>query len=86
MSVSFIEGLTLGYVIKTGFYKRLAYIVLILDAGMTYFEVLNMEEIEKYLEMLGQYAPEIMHYAAIILGMMPLGLGFVVGCIVGLQI
>jgi len=83
MSVPFILGLILGFLIKKAL--KWAVIGIIVVGGGLYLGVLNMKDIETYLRALGKYAPELMQYAAIVLGMLPLGLGLAVGLLIGLK-
>ncbi len=83
MSIPFIVGLVIGFMIKKAL--KWAVIGLVIVGGALYLGVLNMADVSKYLITLKQNAPEIMHYAAMLLGMLPLGVGLVVGIIVGLK-
>jgi len=83
MTMPFIIGLILGFMIKKAL--KWAVIGIVIVGAALYLGVLNMGDIQKYLVTLKQNAPEIMQYAAIILGMLPLGMGLAVGLIIGLK-
>lgn len=83
MAAPFIIGLILGFLIKKSI--KLVIVGLIIGGGALFFGILNMEEIKYYLQRIGKYAPELIQLAALVLGILPLGLGFAVGLIVGLK-
>lgn len=83
MSIPFITGVILGFMIKKAL--KWAVIGLVIIGGGLYLGVINMGDIKTYLAKLPSYAPELMQYAALILGLLPLGMGLAVGLLIGLK-
>ena len=83
MSVPFIAGLVLGFLVKKAL--KVAIIGLVAMAAALYFGVINMGDLKQHLQTALNYGPEAMQYAAMLFAMLPLGTGFAVGLIVGLK-
>ena len=83
MSIPFITGLVLGFLIKKAL--KIAIIgIAAIGAGL-YFGVISMGELKNYLETAQHYGPEAMQYAAMLFAMLPLGTGLIVGILIGLK-
>jgi len=80
MAVPFVLGLIVGFFIKKAL--KIAIIAGLITAVVIYFGLFNlgMEGLE---DIITQFGPQALHYAVILLGMLPLSLGFVIGLVVG---
>ena len=80
MIIPFIVGLIVGFFVKK--FLKIAIIVGILVVIISYFGFFNLS-----LSALGnlatQYGPIAIHYATLLIGMLPLGVGFVIGLVIG---
>ena len=83
LSIPLVVGLVLGFFVKKAL--KITLIGLIIVSGGLYLGVLSMSDIQYYLEVGKGFGPEVMQYAAILFGMLPLGLGFFVGLLIGLK-
>jgi len=80
MIVSFIIGLILGYILKK--VLKVLIIVALVAIVAAYFGFLGLS-FDKLKDAVAQYGPEVAQYAAILIGALPLGLGFLVGFLLG---
>jgi uncharacterized membrane protein (Fun14 family) len=80
MVISFIVGLILGYVLKKVI--KILIIVAIVAIVAAYFGWLGLS-FDKLKNAVEQYGPQVAQYAAILIGALPLGLGFLVGFLLG---
>jgi uncharacterized membrane protein (Fun14 family) len=80
MIIPFIAGLIVGYLVKK--FLKIAIIFGIIIVIVSYFGLFNLN-----LSALGnlatQYGPIAIHYATLLIGMLPLSIGFMVGLIIG---
>jgi len=83
LSIPLIAGLVLGFLVKKAL--KIALIGIIAVGAGLYFGVLSMDTLKTALEIGKSYGPEAMQYAAILFGMLPLGIGFIIGLIIGLK-
>lgn len=79
----FIIGIVLGFLIKKAL--KIAIIAVIVVAAALYLGIVSMSQLNNYLTMIEGFGPEAIQYAAIFFGMLPLGLGFLVGLLIGLK-
>ena len=82
-AVPFIVGLVLGVLIKRAL-KLVITLVLVVAIAL-YFGVISWAALNSYLEKVYANIPLAMHYAALLFAVLPLGLGFVIGFLIGLR-
>jgi len=80
MIASFIIGLILGYILKKAI--KILIIVAIVAIVAAYFGWLGLS-FDKLKNAVELYGPQVAQYAAILIGALPLGLGFLVGFLLG---
>ena len=80
MAISLVLGLVVGYFVKK--LLKLAIIVLIILAVLTYFGFLSLS-FGSITELIATYGPAVAQYAMLILGILPLSIGFIIGLIIG---
>lgn len=82
MSVPFVAGLVVGFLLKKAL--RIALILLIIAGAGTYFGVfsISFDQLKNAISVAG---PVAQHGAAIVIGMLPLGVGLIVGLILGFK-
>jgi len=80
MIISFIVGLVLGFVLKKAL--KILIIVALVTIVAAYFGVLGLS-FDKLKSAVQTYGPQVAHYAALLVGALPLGLGFVIGLLLG---
>ena len=80
MIVSFIVGLILGYILKKAI--KILIVVALVAIVAAYFGWLGLS-FDKLKNAVEQYGPQVAQYAAILIGALPLGLGFLVGFLLG---
>ena len=80
MAVPFILGLIVGFFIKKAL--KIAIIAGLIIVVVTYLGLFNLS-LEGLKDIIAQYGPLAVHYAVILLGLLPLGLGFIVGLVIG---
>ncbi len=80
MALTLIMGVVVGYIIKR--MLKIAIILGILVVAAAYLGVfsLSFESLKTAAE---QHGPQVVHYATLIIGIMPLGIGFVIGVVIG---
>lgn len=83
LAIPFVIGLVLGFLVKKAL--KLALLGLIVVSVGMYFGVVNMTDIQRYLEITKNLGPQAMQYAAVLYGMLPLGAGFFIGLVIGLK-
>lgn len=80
MILPFIIGLVVGYLVhKTLKIAIIAGIILVVVAYLGFFG-LSLGALQDLGE---QYGPIALHYGTLLMGILPLGIGFVVGLIIG---
>ncbi len=79
LAVPFIIGLVIGILLKKAL--KIAIIGLVVVAAGLYFGVISMGQIQSALS---TYGPQAIHYAALLFGMLPLGLGLIAGIVIGI--
>jgi len=80
MTLPFILGLIIGFFIKKAL--RMALILSLIAGVGLYFGVINMEQIK---DLVIRYGGVALHYATILIGMLPLGIGLIIGMLIGLR-
>ncbi len=80
MAVPFLVGLVIGYLAKK--LLRIAIVVGLIVAVLAFFGFLNLSLVG-LKDVLARYGPEAVYYAAAVLGVLPLGLGFFIGLAIG---
>jgi uncharacterized membrane protein (Fun14 family) len=82
MIIPFIIGLIIGFFVKK--ILKMAIIVLIIALIVSYFGLINLTSIANELKNLAmQYGPDVYNYITLVIGILPLGLGFFIGLIIG---
>ena|GEM_PF-2885347 len=81
-AIPFIVGLILGVFIKR--ILKLAIILTLVAAIALYLGVVSWSTLNTYLEEVYSHIPLAIHYAALLFAMLPLGLGFAIGFLIGL--
>jgi len=82
-AIPFIAGLVVGILIKRAL--RLAITLALVVAVALYLGVISWGTLRAYLEGVYSNIPLAIHYAALLFTVLPLGLGFVIGLLVGLR-
>lgn len=83
MILPFVVGLVIGFFIKK--VLKIAIIGLIIALIASYFGFINLTSTASELkDMAFKYGPEAYGYLTLVVGMLPLGLGFFIGLLVGL--
>lgn len=80
MAVPFLIGLFVGYLAKK--LVKIAVIVGLIIAVLAFFGFINLN-LEGLKDIIARYGPEAIYYAAAVMGVIPLGLGFLVGLAIG---
>jgi uncharacterized membrane protein (Fun14 family) len=80
MIISFIIGLILGYILKKAI--KILIIIALVAIVAAYFGWLGLS-FDKLKNAVEQYGPQVAQYAALLIGALPLGLGFLVGFLLG---
>ena len=80
MIIPFIVGLIVGFFVKK--LLKIAIIVGILAVIISYFGFYNLS-LSSLGNLTTQYGPTAIHYATLLIGILPLGIGFIVGLIIG---
>ncbi len=80
MAIPFIVGLIIGFLVKK--ILKIAIIVLILALIVSYFGLFNLS-FDSLKNAVNTYGPQVLNYAALIVGVLPLGIGFFLGLILG---
>jgi uncharacterized membrane protein (Fun14 family) len=80
MIIPFIVGLIVGFLVKK--FLKIAIIAAIIIVVVSYlgFFALGLTSLKDIAD---RYGPMAVHYAVLLLGMLPLGIGFIVGLIIG---
>ena len=82
MAIPLIAGLMIGFIIKK--LLKIGIILAIVTLVAVYFGFISLGTITKTLSDLSdKYGPVVMSYFAILFGIMPLGLGLVIGIVIG---
>ena len=80
MIIPFIVGLIVGFFVKK--LLKIAIIVGILAVIISYFGFYNLS-LSSLGNLATQYGPTAIHYATLLIGILPLSIGFIVGLIIG---
>lgn len=80
MIVPFILGLVIGYLVKK--FLRIAIIVGIVVVIASYFGFFGLS-LASLKDLADKYGPIALQYGVLLIGILPLSLGFVVGLIIG---
>jgi len=80
MIIPFITGLIVGFLVKK--FLKIAIIVGILVIIVAYFGFFNLS-LSSLGNLATQYGPTAIHYATLLIGILPLSIGFIVGLIIG---
>ncbi|MBT0159556.1 hypothetical protein G4O51_06190 [Candidatus Bathyarchaeota archaeon A05DMB-2] len=80
MIIPFIVGLVIGFFTKKMLKIAIIAAIIVIIASYLGFFGLSLGALADVVE---QYGPVAFHYAVLLMGMLPLGLGFVVGLILG---
>src|SRR3989337_4292078 len=78
MAVPFIVGLIAGFMIKK--VLKIAIIVVILALVASYFGLFNLS-LDSLKDAANTYGSQVVHYATLLVGVLPLGIGFFLGLI-----
>jgi uncharacterized membrane protein (Fun14 family) len=80
MIISFVVGLVLGYILKKTL--KILIIVALLAIVAAYFGVLGLS-FDKLKDAVETYGPQVAQYAAVLIGALPIGIGFLIGFLLG---
>lgn len=80
MAIPLILGLIVGFLIKR--VLKIAILAGIMITVIAYLGLFNLS-LEELKDMVIKYGPQAAHYAALLLGMLPLGVGFIIGLVLG---
>lgn len=80
MAIPFIIGLILGFFVKKLLKIAIIAGIIIVVASYLGFFGLSLSALKDVAE---KYGPTTIHYAVLLIGMLPLGLGFIIGLIIG---
>jgi uncharacterized membrane protein (Fun14 family) len=80
MIISFVVGLVLGYILKKAL--KILIIVALLAIVAAYFGVLGLS-FDKLRGAVETYGPQVAQYAAVLIGALPIGIGFLIGFLLG---
>ena len=83
MIIIFVIGLIVGYLIHL--FLKIAIIAAIILFVVAYFGFfgLSLSELKNYAT---QYGPTVYQYGALIIGILPLSIGFIIGIIIGFAV
>ncbi len=81
MAVPFIIGLVLGILART--VLKVALILIVILAIAIFFGFYSTSELQQLAQM---YGPDALRYGALLLGVLPLSIGFIIGVIIGFVI
>ena len=80
MIIPFVIGLVVGYLVhKILKIAIIAAVILVVVSYLGFFG-LSLGALKDLVE---TYGPIVLHYSALLIGILPLGLGFIVGLIIG---
>lgn len=80
MAIPFIIGLILGFFVKKVLKIAIIAGIIIVIASYLGFFGLSLSALKDIAD---KYGPTAIHYAVLLIGMLPLGLGFIIGLIIG---
>jgi uncharacterized membrane protein (Fun14 family) len=80
MAIPFIIGLIIGFLLKKTL--KLAIVAGIIVVIVSYLGLFGLS-LGVLKDLANQYGPVAIHYAVLLMGMLPLGLGFILGLIIG---
>ncbi|HEY4674669.1 MAG TPA: hypothetical protein VIH48_01300 [Candidatus Bathyarchaeia archaeon] len=80
MIIPFIVGLIIGYFVKK--LLKIAVIAIVIIAVITYFGFFGLSW-GSLTGLIDTYGSQVVYYAGLLMGILPLGLGFVIGLVVG---
>ncbi len=83
MLFPFILGIVIGFLLKKTL--KIAIILGIIVVIAAYFGLFNLS-LSSLKDAAIRYGPNVAHYATIVIGMLPLGLGLIVGVVIGFLI
>jgi uncharacterized membrane protein (Fun14 family) len=80
MIIPFIIGLIVGFLAKKMLKIAIIAAVILLVVSYLGFFGLSLGALKNLVDI---YGPEVAHYGALLIGMLPMGLGLIVGLIIG---
>jgi uncharacterized membrane protein (Fun14 family) len=80
MTIPFIIGLIIGFLVKKTL--KIAIVVGIIVVIVSYLGLFGLS-LGALKDVADQYGPATIHYAVLLIGMLPLGLGLIIGLIIG---
>ena len=80
MLIPFVIGLIVGYFVHK--ILKIAIIAAIILVVVSYFGFFGLS-LRAFTDLVDTYGPIVLHYSALLVGILPLGLGFIVGLIIG---
>lgn len=80
MIIPFIVGLIVGFLVRK--FLKIAIIAAIIVVVVSYlgFFTLSLSSLKDIAD---RYGPMALHYAVLLLGILPLGIGFIIGLVIG---
>jgi uncharacterized membrane protein (Fun14 family) len=80
MIIPFIVGLVIGFFVKK--FLKIAIIIAVIAVIVSYLGLFGLS-LGALKDLATEYGPATIHLAVLLIGMLPLGLGFIVGLILG---
>jgi uncharacterized membrane protein (Fun14 family) len=80
MIIPLVLGLIAGFFIKK--FLKIAIIATIIILIASYLDLFNLS-LDSLKDLEAKYGPAVIHYAVLLIGMLPLSIGFVIGLILG---
>ena len=80
MAIPFIIGLIVGFLVKK--FLKIAIIVAIVAIIVSYFGLFSLS-LSTLEDLAAKYGPMTIHFAVLLMGMLPLSIGFIIGLIIG---
>jgi uncharacterized membrane protein (Fun14 family) len=80
MSIPFIIGLIIGFLIKKFFKIILLIAIITVISSYLGFFTINLSSLKNIAD---AYGPEVIHYGTMLIGMLPIGLGLLAGLVIG---
>lgn len=82
MIIPFIVGLVIGFFIKK--ILKIMIVIAILAVIASFLGLISLSGIASELSsLISQHGSDVVYYVSLVIGVLPLGLGFVVGLIIG---
>ena len=80
MAIIFIVGLIVGYLLHL--FLKIAFVAAIVLVVVAYFGLFGLS-LSALKDLSDKYGPIALQYGTLIIGILPLGIGFIIGAIIG---